>query len=84
MAQEEKQFLPVAEGNTLRMTDSKRTVSKGRDNDDDHYEEVAPDGSVVATYYVWHHLSVYPPFPVSAGWGKYDLSGAKIAEGKTA
>lgn len=58
-------FLPVAEGNTLVCTESNWKASKGIDNDNDYFDEIARDGTVVARYYVWHHLSTSPPFPVS-------------------
>jgi len=51
-------------------------------DDDDYFDEVAPDGTVVPRYYVWHHLSNFPPFPVSEGWKKYDPSGVEIASAK--
>lgn len=77
----EFEFLPVAEGNRLVCTESNWKASKGMDNDDDYFDEVAPDGTVVAKYYVWHHLSTFPPFPVSEGWKKYDPAGIEIANG---
>ena len=72
-------YLPVAEGNALVCTSSNSKMSKGMDNDDDYYDELAPDGSIVAQYYVWHHLSVYPPFPVSEGWKKFAPDGTQLA-----
>ncbi|MGV1720681.1 hypothetical protein ACT4MC_19120 [Vibrio furnissii] len=74
-------FLPVSSGNHLVSTDSKSSQRKGMDNDDDYYDEVTPDGEVVAKYHTWHHMSVYPPQKVDQGWVKYDLSGNKIDSG---
>ncbi|MCS4307129.1 hypothetical protein M2404_001456 [Rheinheimera pacifica] len=79
---EEMRFLPVAEGNHLVAIDLKNTQRKGMDNDDDYFNEVDPEGNVVAKYYTWHHMSIYPPQTVhSEGWIKYDLEGKKIASG---
>lgn len=76
-------FLPIGDGNKLVSKDSKRSVKKGMDNDDDYYDEVDPNGTVVATYHVWHHMSTYPPFNASEGWEKYSLEGEVIARGST-
>lgn len=79
---EEMGFLPVANGNHLVATEQKRTQRKGMDNDDDYFNEVDPEGNVVARYYTWHHMSIYPPQNVeSQGWKKYDLEGNEIASG---
>jgi hypothetical protein len=79
---EEMRFLPVTDGNHLVATDLKNTQRKGMDNDDDYFDEVDPEGNVVAKYYTWHHMSIYPPQKVhSAGWKKYDLEGNKISSG---
>jgi hypothetical protein len=79
---EEMGFLPVEEGNHLVATDLKNTQRKGMDNDDDYFDEVNPEGDVVAKYYTWHHLSIYPPQKVdSEGWIKYDLEDNNIASG---
>ena len=48
------------------------------DNDDYYYDEVTPDGEVVAKYHTWHHMSIYPPQRVNEGWTKYNLEGGKI------
>ena len=74
-------FLPVSSGNLLVHTDSRSSQRKGMDNDDDYYDEVTPDGDVVAKYHTWHHMSIYPPQRVDEGWIKYDLSGNKIDSG---
>lgn len=74
-------FLPVTEGNSLVYTEANQKIAKGMDNDDDYFDEIAPDGTAVARYYVWHHMSTYPPFPASAGWKKFDLAGVEIASG---
>ncbi len=74
-------FLPVDDGNHLIETDSKRSQRKGMDNDDDYYDEVTPDGNVVAKYHTWHHMSIYPPQNVDQGWVKYNLNGEKIDSG---
>ncbi|MRX27281.1 hypothetical protein [Kangiella sp. HZ709] len=76
-------YLPVSDGNHLIRTDFKSSQKKGMDNDDSYYDEVSPDGEVVAKYHVWHHMSIYPPQKVDEGWCKYDLEGKKIATGKT-
>ena len=79
---EEMGFLPVAEGNHLVATDLKRTQKKGMDNDDDYFDEVDAEGNVIAKYYTWHHMSIYPPQTVdSQGWKKYDLEDNLIASG---
>jgi hypothetical protein len=77
-------FLPVANGNHLVQTDSKREQRKGMDNDDCLYDEVSPEGDVVAHYHVWHHLNIYPPQNVYQGWEKKDLEGNVIAKGSKA
>lgn len=74
-------FLPVAEGNALVCTEANWKASKGMDKDDDYFDEVAPDGTVVAKYYVWHHMSTFPPFAVNEGWKKYDVDGVEIGRG---
>ena len=78
----ETSFLPVEAGNHLVLTDSKRYEAKGRDNDDKFYNELAPDGVIVAKYHVWDHMNIYPPQKTDQGWKKTDLSGNVIAEGK--
>lgn len=55
------QYLPVAAGNSLVLTDAKQSRRKGMDNDDDYYDELNPNGETVAKYHVWHHMSIYPP-----------------------
>lgn len=75
-------YLPISEGNTLIHKDSKRTQKRGMDNDDDYFDEVAPTGEIVATYHIWHHMSIYPPQKSDEGWEKFDPAGAKIASGK--
>ncbi len=74
-------FLPIEMGNHLVSTESKRTQRKGMDNDYDHYNEVNPNGEVVAMYHVWHHMEIYPPQNVSEGWKKFDLKGNEVAQG---
>ncbi|GGK05878.1 hypothetical protein GCM10007426_38230 [Alloalcanivorax dieselolei] len=74
-------FLPVEEGNCLVRTDSKSSQRKGMDNDDDYYDEVGPNGELVAKYHTWHHMSIYPPQKVNQGWVKYDLEGNRIDSG---
>jgi hypothetical protein len=74
-------FLPIELGNHLVSTESKRSQRKGMDNDDDHYNEVNPNGEVVARYHVWHHMDIYPPQNVSEGWKKFDLQGNEVAGG---
>jgi len=84
MAQYEEgmRFLPVAKGNKLVATDLQRNQRKGMDNDDDYFDEIDPNRNVVAKYYTWHHMSIYPPQKVeSEGWRKYDLDGKVIASG---
>jgi len=79
---EEMGFLPVKQGNHLVATDLKNTQKKGMDNDDDYFNEVDQEGNVVAKYYTWHHMSIYPPQKVeSQGWIKYDLNDNIIASG---
>jgi hypothetical protein len=75
-------YLPVTEGNTLVCTGENWKASKGQDKDDDYYEELTPDGTVVAQYHVFHHMSMYPPFQANSGWKKLSLAGAVIASGK--
>lgn len=74
-------FLPIDEGNHLIATSLNSKQRKGRDDDDDYYDECTPDGEVVAKFHLWHHMSIYPPFGVSEGWAKFDLEGNKIASG---
>jgi hypothetical protein len=74
-------YLPVAAGNTLVRTGGDWTVRKGQDKDDYRYDELAPDGSIVAKYHTWHYTSTYPPFDVDQGWKKFDLTGVVIASG---
>ena len=74
-------YLPIAAGNHLVSTDSKRSQRKGMDNDDDYYDEVTPSGEVVAKYHTWHHMSIYPPQNVNEGWKKFDLEGNEVASG---
>lgn len=75
-------YLPITEGNMLVCTEENWKASKGHDKDDDYYEELAPDGTVVAKYHVFHHMSMYPPFQANAGWKKFAPDGAVIASGK--
>jgi hypothetical protein len=58
------------------------SVKKGMDNDDDFYNEVNAAGKIVASYHIWHHMSIYPPFNASEGWKKFDLQEKEIASGK--
>jgi len=74
-------FLPVEDGNHLVLIYSKQEQRKGIDNDDDFYDEISPNGEVVARYHVWHHLNIYPPQNVNEGWDKKDLAGNLIAKG---
>lgn len=74
-------YLPVGRGNKLFHTDSAVKQSKGRDNDDDYYEEYDSSGSFVAKYHTWHHMSTYPPFEQSEGWAQYSSDGQKIRNG---
>lgn len=78
---EEMGFLPVTEGNHLICTDSKRTQKKGMDNDDNYFNEVDPEGNIVAKYYTWHHMNIYPPQNENEGWIKYSPEGNEIASG---
>lgn len=75
-------FLPVQAGNTLVLTESRSENRKGMDNDDDFYDELDPAGQVVAKYHVWHHLNIYPPQNVDAGWRKTRPDGGLVASGK--
>lgn len=75
-------YLPIQKGNHLICTESSSRQRKGMDNDDDYYDEVNPQGEVVAKYYIWHHMSIYPPQHTSEGWKKFDLQGNEIASGK--
>lgn len=75
-------YLPITEGNTLVCTEENWKASKGQDNDDDYYEELALDGTVVAKYHVFHHMSMYPPFQANEGWKKFTPDGTEIASGK--
>jgi hypothetical protein len=74
-------FLPVENGNHLVQTGSRRDQRNGMDNDDDFYDEVKPNGEVVARYRVWHHMNIYPPQNVYEGWEKKDLAGNVVANG---
>jgi len=71
-------FLPVGDGNRLIKTDSKSDQRKGRDDDDDYYDEINEKGEVVAKYHVWHHMSIYPPQKVDEGWKKFDVNGEVV------
>jgi len=48
---------------------------RGRDTDIYWYDEIAPDGSVVATYEVDDSMSIYPPFGRSIVVSKVTRSG---------
>lgn len=74
--------LPVAPGNRLILISSKNTQKHGRDDDEDYYEEVSPDGKVVAKYYAWVRMSIYPPHNQDSGWHKYDPQGNLIDMGR--
>lgn len=78
---EDHPFLPIAEGNHLVSTKLNRKDKKGVDMDDDYYDEVSDDGTVVAKYYTWHHVSHHPPQKVRQGWEKFDLTEKRIASG---
>lgn len=73
-------FLPVAAGNHLVLTHSKRGFRNGMGNDDDYYNEVDAQDVVVASYHVWHRLSIYPPQHVNQGWENKDPSGNVVAK----
>ncbi len=75
-------FLPVGEGNNLILMDSNNSQRKGMDNDDEYYDEVTPEGTVVAKYHTWHHMCIYPPQNTNSGWEKLDLEGKIIESGK--
>lgn len=75
------QYLPVAAGNSLVLTEAKQDRRKGMDNDDDYYDELDPNGGLVAKYHVWHHMSIYPPQKVDEGWRKFDTQGKVITSG---
>jgi len=74
-------FLPIGHGHRIIKTDSKSYQNKGRDNDDDYYDEIGEDGTVVAKYCVWHHMNIHPPQKVDEGWKKFDLNGGVIDSG---
>ncbi len=74
-------YLPVAAGNSLVSTGATNSQRRGMDNDDDYYDELSPNGEVVAKYHVWHHMSIYPPQKANEGWKKLDLQGNVIASG---
>lgn len=82
LTKEKFPFLPIAEGNHLIKTDSSSSQRKGMDNDDDYFNEVTPNGDIVAKYHTWHHMSIYPPQKTDQGWVKSDLEGNRIASGK--
>jgi hypothetical protein len=54
-------FLPIELENDLVNTERNRSQKKGMDNDDDYYNEVNPNGEVVATYHIWHYMQISPP-----------------------
>jgi hypothetical protein len=74
-------YLPVCQGNSLVSTGGESRQRKGMDNDDDYYDEINQAGEIVAKYYVWHHMSIYPPQKVNEGWQKFDIQGNVIASG---
>jgi len=83
MIEKEKfSYLPVSEGNHLVNTKNERSQRHGMDNDDDYYNEVNSQDEIVATYHVWHHMSIYPPQNTDSGWKKFDLENNEIASGK--
>lgn len=71
-------FLPVGPGNRLIKTGSKSYQRKGRDDDNDYYDEINEEGTVVAKYHVWHHMNIYPPQKVDKGWKKFDVNGEVV------
>ena len=71
-------FLPVDNGNKLRSAGEKPYQRHGFDGEDYHYDEVTPDGEVVAQYRVWDHMRIYPPRKTHRGWEKRDLEGNVI------
>jgi hypothetical protein len=75
-------FLPVDHSNFLVLVDSKSYTKRGRDDDDEYYDEISSDGTVVAKYHVWHHMSIYPPQETDQGWSKTSTEGDLIATGK--
>jgi hypothetical protein len=74
-------YLPVDEGNSLVLTESKTERRNGMDNDDDYYDELDLNRELVARYHVWHHMSIYPPQDVDEGLRKFDTEGKLIATG---
>jgi hypothetical protein len=51
-------FLPVDQSNFLVLVDLKSYTERGRDDDDEYYDEISSDGTVVAKYHVWHHMNL--------------------------
>lgn len=76
-------FLPIEADNHLVATETNRSQKKGMDNDDDYYNEVNPNGEVVARYHIWHYMQISPPLVISEGWKKFDLQGNEIAQGSS-
>ncbi len=75
-------FLPVDQNNSLVLTESKSYTKGGRDDDDEYYDEISPDGNIVAKYHCWHRMSIYPPQNTDQGWRKTSTEGELIATGK--
>lgn len=75
-------FLPVETGNHLILIDSKKHETRGRNNDNMFYDEVAFDVAIVTKVHVLHHMNIYPPQRTDQGWKKTDLFVGVIKEGK--
>jgi hypothetical protein len=80
---EECPYLPISEGNRIVRDDNKssETMRHGVDKNNDYYDEVTSDGTVVAKYYSWSHVNMYPPQNSKEGWIKYNLHDERIDSG---
>lgn len=74
--------LNIPNEHVFQLIHSESTKKKGQDNDDFTYEERNASGVAIATYHIWHHMSVYPPFSASHGYKKYSTDGKLLDEGR--
>ena len=70
MTDEHKAKIGIPAEHTLVPTGTTWEQRKGKDTDYYFYDEVDPDGNIVAKYEVSEAMSIYPPFGTTVRWEK--------------
>ena len=76
-----RERLQVPSENEFVRRSSRNESRKGQDTDIYEYDEINPEGELVARYVIRDSMSIYPPQTTTTLFSKYDLEGVQVDSG---